>query len=290
MPRRMRLIAVGAAIFAMVFTLVAVIVVLTRGGDAPAKAAVKPPEVAPLTDHTVLAANVVRLKRNDIEVVVEAGVTKGVRVKDDLLAKDLGLEPDDIIIALSGMAMTRDSSADDIIMRLSHVSATTLYAEVLRKGQPTLLRWRLDGDLRQARYGSSSTLGSLGTYTPSVPLAPDPLLDTIERIDDMNIKVPRATAEKLLVDPTAYSRHARVIPAMKNGQVEGLKLYAIRPSSLYARLGFSNGDTVHSVNGLSLDGIDKALEAFTKLKSADELTFDITRRGKPLALRIQITK
>src|SRR5688500_10735804 len=174
-PRRMRVIAVAAALFAMLFTLVAVIVVLMRGGDAPAKAAVKPPpEVAPLSDHTVLAANVVRLKRNDVEIVVEAGVTKGLRVRDDLLAKDLGLEPDDIITTISGMAMTRDSSADDIIMRLSHVSATTLYAEVLRKGKPTLLRWRLDGDLRQARYGSSSTLGSLGTYTPSVPLAPDP--------------------------------------------------------------------------------------------------------------------
>src|SRR5688500_3886369 len=120
-PRRMRLIAVGAALFAMLFTLVAVIVVLTRGKDAPAKAVVKPPEVAPFTDHTVLATNVVRLKRSDVEVVVEAGVTKGLRVKDDLLAKDLGLEPDDIITAISGMAMTRETSADDILMRLSHV-------------------------------------------------------------------------------------------------------------------------------------------------------------------------
>src|SRR5688572_1837810 len=110
-PRRMRLIAVSAALIALVFTLVAVIVVLTRGDDAPKPVEAKPAEeeVAPLADHTVLASNVARIKRGDVELVVEAGVTKGVRLKDDLLGRELGLEHDDIIVALSGKPMTQES-------------------------------------------------------------------------------------------------------------------------------------------------------------------------------------
>ena len=47
---------------------------------------------------------------------------------------------------------------------------------------------------------------------------------------------------------------------MKNGKPDGLKLYAIRPSSVFARLNFANGDTVHAINGHELTSADKALE------------------------------
>src|SRR5688572_13862520 len=97
-PRRMRVVAMGAALAAMLFTLIAVIVVLTRD-DAP-KAAEKR-ALAPLTDHDVQAANIVRVKGNEVELVVEKGATKGVRIKDPALAKDLGLEPDDVITSVS---------------------------------------------------------------------------------------------------------------------------------------------------------------------------------------------
>ena len=72
------------------------------------------------------------------------------------------------------------------------------------------------------------------------------------------------------------------MPSIKNGQPDGMKLYAIRPSSVFARLNFNNGDTVHAINGHDLASADKVLEVYTKLKGANELTFDITRRGKPV--------
>jgi general secretion pathway protein C len=82
----------------------------------------------------------------------------------------------------------------------------------------------------------------------------------------------------------------RVVPSIKNGQADGFKLYAIRPSSMFARLGFVNGDTVHAVNGLALTSLDKALEVYAKLKDAKSVQFDITRRGQPVELDIQIIK
>ena len=51
-------------------------------------------------------------------------------------------------------------------------------------------------------------------------------------------------------------------------QAHGFKLYAIRPSSVYAKIGLTNGDTLSAINGLELTTADKALEVYTKLREA----------------------
>ena len=71
------------------------------------------------------------------------------------------------------------------------------------------------------------------------------------------------------------------MPAVKNGKPDGFKLYAIRPSSVYAKLGLTNGDTLQAINGFELTTADKALEVYTKLREATSLEVEVTRRGKP---------
>ena len=83
-------------------------------------------------------------------------------------------------------------------------------------------------------------------------------------------------------------RGVRVVPSMKNGQPNGFKLYAVRPSSVYAKLGLTNGDTLQSINGFELTSADKALEVYTKLREATQLQVEITRRGKPMTLNYSI--
>lgn len=116
----------------------------------------------------------------------------------------------------------------------------------------------------------------------------------IKRIDPTNYEVTRAVSDKLFADPKPFVKGARIVPAMKNGKPEGLKLYAIRPSSIIAKLGFSNGDTVHSVNKISLagaDALEPALAELTKQYKAKKLKrveFAIIRRGNPMTLVITI--
>ncbi|MEZ4368301.1 MAG: PDZ domain-containing protein, partial [Kofleriaceae bacterium] len=65
-------------------------------------------------------------------------------------------------------------------------------------------------------------------------------------------------------------------------------MYAIKPSSAFAKLGFSNGDTLHAINGFELTSMDKALEMYTKLREANALQVEVTRRGKPVTLNYTI--
>ncbi len=290
----MRLVAVGASLVALVFTAVAVGVVIVRD-RTPARSSAKQEELAPVIDRDVHATDVARLGRDALEVVIDKGVTKGLRVKDRSLANALGLEDGDVITSISGRALTRELDSYSLVSRLSMLDATVLYVEVTRNDKAALLRWRLDGDLRQARHGTPSSgvagVGSLGAYTPSfTPSDPDPVLDTIEKVADNQYRLPRTTLDALLADPIKYGKQARVVPSMRNGQPDGLKLYAIRPSSAYAKLGFSNGDTIRAINGFEIASVDKALELYAKLKDPEQLTFDVWRRGQPLILTLQITK
>jgi type II secretory pathway component PulC len=110
-------------------------------------------------------------------------------------------------------------------------------------------------------------------------------LDTgIKKLDETHYQVKRTLLDAILNNPMAALKGARVIPAMKNGKQTGVKLYAVRPSSAYAKLGFRNGDTVISVNKLPLIGPDDALEAYTKLREAKKLEVELERAGKPVTL------
>jgi len=110
----------------------------------------------------------------------------------------------------------------------------------------------------------------------------------VKKIDDSTYEIDKSLVEKALANPMALAKGARVVPAVKNGQPDGFKLYAIRPSSVYAKLGLTNGDTLQAINGFQLTSADKALEVYTKLREATQLEVEITRRGKPVTLKYSI--
>jgi general secretion pathway protein C len=97
-----------------------------------------------------------------------------------------------------------------------------------------------------------------------------------------------AMVKQVLANPMAFAKAARVVPAVENGKPRGFKLYAIAPDSVYAKLGFINGDTIDSINGYELTSAENALEAYTKIREAPALQIKITRRGIPIELKSTI--
>ena len=154
--------------------------------------------------------------------------------------------------------------------------------------------------------GRMERLVLLGAPPPTVAAAPPPetppvvasadgtddmqgAIDSgIKKLDESNYEIDKSLVEKVLLNPMAVAKGARVVPSMKNGKPDGFKLYAIRPTSAFAKLGLSNGDTLQSVNGFELTSADKALEVYTKLREATSLEVEVTRRGKPVTLKYTI--
>ncbi len=76
-------------------------------------------------------------------------------------------------------------------------------------------------------------------------------------------------------------RFGRLVPALRDGKVEGFKLYGIRPLSPLATIGLRNGDTVLSIQGVELTSPHSALALYRQLVSdrPNPVVVDVRRDG-----------
>ncbi len=110
----------------------------------------------------------------------------------------------------------------------------------------------------------------------------------VRKVGDNQYDIDRGLVDKILADPSVMMRQARVVPSIKDGKANGFKMYAIRPSSVYAKIGLQNGDTIQAINGFEITSMDKAMEIYTKLRSASNLSLSVLRRGQQVQMDYSI--
>ena len=98
----------------------------------------------------------------------------------------------------------------------------------------------------------------------------------------------RGLLDRLLADPMAVAKSARIVPAFTAGMPAGFKLYAIHPGSLFERVGLQNGDTLMTINGFDLASPDKSLEVYSLIREMNPLELAYTRHGERRTLDISI--
>jgi general secretion pathway protein C len=91
--------------------------------------------------------------------------------------------------------------------------------------------------------------------------------------------VPKSTIDGALTHLNELAMQARIVPAFKDGQSEGFKLFSIRPDSLYSKIGIVNGDVIRRINGFEMNDPAKALEVYQKLKDSSRIDIEIDRNG-----------
>jgi len=104
----------------------------------------------------------------------------------------------------------------------------------------------------------------------------------IRALDDNNYDVPRNEVDRALANLNDLAMQARIVPAFKDGQAEGFKLFSIRPDSLYSKIGIVNGDVIKRINGFEMNSPEKALEVYTKLKDANRIDIELDRNGSTM--------
>lgn len=283
-------LALGFAVVAVVVVAVAVAVVAVRGRSSPSIASggsARAPVVADGPEVIVVdARDVVRIDRGTVDPVTDRSGLIGIRINDPELLATLHLESTDVITAMSGRTVRRQIDVNDVLAGATISHATGLYVELVRGGKPMLVKWEIEGDLREARTGITGT----GSRLPPTPLAPDPLGDTIKRVTDFELEMPRTTLWQIATNvQSGMSLGVRPVAAIRQGLVEGVKLYAIRSGSVWAALGLKNGDTIISVNGRPIM-MGTIGDEFERLKNEDVLEASVVRYGKPVTLRYSITK
>ena len=110
----------------------------------------------------------------------------------------------------------------------------------------------------------------------------------IKQIGEGKYVIAKAEIDKTLGNLNNIAMQARIIPSFKNGEADGFRLFAIRPGSLYSKLGVQNGDVIHKINGYAINSPEKGWEIFQKLKTARTIDIELTSRGVDKALNFKI--
>ena len=121
----------------------------------------------------------------------------------------------------------------------------------------------------------------------AAPAAPkDPLAEALDRgikkTGPNSYEVQHSTLDALLGNMGALAKAARIVPETKDGKSAGFRLLAIKPDGPFGKIGLQNGDVISAINGLDMTSPDKALEVYTKLKTANHLSVGLERNGQKI--------
>jgi len=120
------------------------------------------------------------------------------------------------------------------------------------------------------------------------PVAPstDPFVAEMEKgikkLSEHAYEVQRGTVDSLLGNMAVLSRAARIVPEVRDGKASGFRLFSVKSDGPFAKIGLQNGDVIYAINGLEMTSPDKALEIYTKLKSANHLAVALERNGQKI--------
>lgn len=105
-------------------------------------------------------------------------------------------------------------------------------------------------------------------------------LSDIRKTGNQEYALPRNLLESVTKRLDVLASQAAIVPYFQKGRPAGFRIYHIRPNSLYQKLGLTNGDVVQRINGYEFTSPQKALEAYSNLMSAKNLSVEVLRRGK----------
>lgn len=107
--------------------------------------------------------------------------------------------------------------------------------------------------------------------------------DGIREVAEGIYEIDQKTLNDALSDPNQLLTQARAIP-----QEDGLRFFAIRPNSIFFKIGIRNGDVVHRINDVELDNIENAFAVFQELRQQSRFSIDITRGGQDLTYQYTV--
>ena len=81
---------------------------------------------------------------------------------------------------------------------------------------------------------------------------------------------------------------ARVVPNDIGGRINGFKVFAIKPNTLFSKVGLKNGDIVQKINDTSLEQAEQGFALYQTFQEDQEIVFNIMRKNRPQTITVMI--
>ena len=100
------------------------------------------------------------------------------------------------------------------------------------------------------------------------------------RARSRKIALKREQIQDAVSDLNSLMSQVKIRPHFKDGQPDGIALSNIRSNSIFRKMGLRNGDILMGVNEQNIQSVDDALGFYNNLKSSDNVSLKIKRRGR----------
>ena len=113
-------------------------------------------------------------------------------------------------------------------------------------------------------------------------------LHGVRKIDDHHWLIESRAIRFAMQNMNSLMMQARAVPNMNAGHMDGFRLVAIQPGSLYQEVGLAPGDIIRSINGMSMSDPQNFVKALSTLGSVSQVQVNLVRNGVPQTFQYQI--
>jgi tetratricopeptide (TPR) repeat protein len=104
------------------------------------------------------------------------------------------------------------------------------------------------------------------------------LAGAIRQLGDGRVALRRSLVEQFRSEPQLLTGVVRFVPETKDGKIIAVRVFGVRPNTLWGTLGFQNGDRMRTVNGVDVATLIDSEGAQVALKSATSVRVALERR------------
>jgi len=208
-------------------------------------------------------------------------------IRPGSLFSQIGLKNQDIISEINGVKILKFENLIDEYLKIK--TEATCQIEIIRRETIKTFTYKINNTVQSNKIYK---IESVNTHKANRPIparqtrkSPDSKACSKRRVlefDELN--------EAVFLDKgkTLLANQVRVVPNFTDGQHDGFKVFAIRPGSLFVKIGLQNQDIIKQLNGIKLASVEDPTAALDLLKHSPVIFVDLLRKGKPETIVIEI--
>ena len=144
----------------------------------------------------------------------------------------------------------------------------------------------ITGTLSLRETAAATAVSQAPAATPP-PAADDPFASRVRQLAENTYEVDRSLVREL-VTGSAKPGSMRMTPIVKNGDVQGVRVFGVKPGSAAHAIGMKNGDQITAIDGDPIKNAQQLLDLYAKLDNLTGVELQGQRAGKPLAIALRL--
>jgi type II secretory pathway component PulC len=116
--------------------------------------------------------------------------------------------------------------------------------------------------------------------------------DDIKQMSDTDYKIKKAAVDKSLGNLNDIVTQARMVPNnaldASGNRVGGFRVFAIKPGSIYQKLGLRDGDVIKAINGAPMDTVDGGMSVLQSMRFEKRFDIEIMRGNRPMNMNYEV--